>query len=146
MNSAVESYRRVLEDLQVRRSGLDAARAKLDTAIAAIEGLIEEFERVVTVPSEPANSLFIDSTQPMSQHQPYAGMTIADAAVHFLRSVKRPQKTAAIAEALRRGGLRSNAKDLYRTVYGTINNRYDKGKDFAKSGAKWGLTEWQQQQ
>ena len=134
MNSAVESYKRVLDDLKVRR-------AKLDAAISAIEGLIGELG------TPPASPRFDEPAHVQETRQlPYANMTIADAAIQFLRSTKKPQKTADIADALQRGGIRSNAKDMYRTVYGTINNRYDKGKDFTKSGAKWGLTEWQQQQ
>src|SRR5208282_1422847 len=128
MSQTSIDYKSVLADLIAKRT-------KLDAAIAAIG----EFTGSTDTDS---------STQPLSKHvltltREYRGMTIADAAVKFLKATGHPQSTGIIAEALRLGGINSSSKNLYRTLYNTLNNRMDKRQDITKEGAKWGLAEWQ---
>jgi hypothetical protein len=127
MSSKEVTLGEYLEDLR-------SQRAKLDSLISAIEERLGESES-----SENTTG----NGRARAAHGTYYRMTIGDAAIHYLQSVGSPQLTADIATGLLQGGLRSNSKSLYRTVYNTLNIRCDKG-DVFKDGAKWGLTEWQQ--
>jgi hypothetical protein len=120
-------YRSVLADLMARR-------AKLDAAIAAIGELAGNDN------GEPPLKI---SFPPVTRE--YRGMTIADATIKFLKTAGKPQLTGDIARALRLGGIGSASKNMYRTVYNTLNNRLDKHQDITKEGAKWGLSEWKTQ-
>lgn len=107
-------YQAVLADLLARR-------AKLDQAISAIQE-------------------FAGASAPISHKAgkgEYRGLTIAAATIKFLQKAGEPQLTADIAKALKAGGLGSNAKSLYRTVYNTLVARMKNQKDIAKSGSKW---------
>jgi len=124
-------YKSVLADLIARR-------AKLDAAIAAIGEFAGHDNEELSAHNQ--NRLTI---APVSRE--YRGMTIADAAIKFLKLSGKPQLTADISRALKLGGIGSASKNMYRTVYNTLNNRMDKHQDITKEGAKWGLTEWRQQ-
>ncbi len=118
-------YKSVLADLIARRT-------KLDAAIAAIE----EFT------SHNGNEPNSQPKHVLTLTREYRGMTIADAAIKFLKGAGNPQSTGVIANAIRLGGINSNSKNLYRTLYNTLNTRMDKHQDITKEGAKWGLSEW----
>ena len=51
---------------------------------------------------------------------PYARMSNPEAAVAFLRETGRPQRTAAIANALLAGGIVTEAKNFNATMFGTL--------------------------
>ncbi len=130
MSQTSINYKSVLADLMARR-------ARLDAAIAAIEEFVGTGE--ADTPST--------SVQPtrVGLSREYRGMTIAAATIQFLKSKSEPQLTRTIADALRLGGLGSNSRNMYRTVYNTLMNRLDKHQDIVKEGPKWGLAEWRQQ-
>ena len=118
-----------LNDLRTRRS-------KLDALIADIEATLEGNARV------PASAAGAPAQR--RPRGPYSGLTIIDASMAVLRAAGKPMDTNAIANALRDGGLKTASKSPYRTIYNTLNNRQDKG-DIKKSGAKWGLSEWEKE-
>lgn len=128
-------YRAVLADLRARR-------LKLDTAISAIEGILGDTQSPI-----PANETLFSETRIDSANAApngaYSQMTIAGAAIHYLKQTGKPQTTVAIVSALKRGGISSHSKNLYRTLYNTLNNRLD--KEISREGKKWGLNEWRQQ-
>ncbi len=132
MSQTSINYKAVLADLVARR-------AKLDTAILAIEEIAGSDGNDTAVPSHPKLGSMPTTTRE------YRGMTIADAAIKFLKTAGSPQLTGTIAEALRLGGINSNSKSMYRTLYNTLNTRRDKHQDVTKEGAKWGLAEWKTQ-
>lgn len=115
---------------------LRSQRAKIDGLIAAIEETLGQTEsRTQDVPENGASG--------HRRRGPYSGMTIAAAAIQFLRSAGKPQRTAQVMNALRDGGLKSSSKSLYRTIYSTLDSHVDKGS-ITKSEGKWGLPEWEQ--
>jgi hypothetical protein len=121
------------------RSALTALRkehAKTERAIAAIEDLLRDMDDG----EQPAAT----HTEPLFDNQPqaYAGMTIGEAATAFLRTMGRPQNTAAIVKALWAGGIKSESKSPYRMMYNILANRLE--KDVVKLGSEWGLKEWGQ--
>lgn len=105
-------YSSVLADLIARRD-------KLNAAIQAIQD--------------------ISGDKPKPASGEYRGMTIAEATLKFLQKSGEPQLTRDIAEALKAGGLGSNAKSLYRTIYNSLQTRKDKQKDIVKVGSKWSI-------
>jgi len=109
---------------------LRARRAKIDALIEAIE----EFD------DDGSSRDTSDDTQSGSAGI-YADMTIAGAAIHFLKGAGKPQGTSVIVKALMRGSIRTKSKNLYRLVYNSLNTRLDKGQ-IVKSNGKWGLAEW----
>lgn len=126
------NYKLFLADLRARR-------AKLDAAISAVEDILGEAPQS-NAKSEPEQRSFLESA---TSDQIYRDMTIAAAAIHFLKFAGKPQSTGAIVTALQRGGIPSQSKNLYRTLYNTLNNRLD--KELTREGKKWGLQEWRQQ-
>ncbi len=125
------NYKSVLADLIARR-------AKLDAAIAAIEEFTGQS-------GDDAGEGAPSKRVTVGLSREYRGMTIADAAIKFLKAKGAPQGTSEIATALRLGGIGSNSKNMYRTVYNTLSGRMDKHQDIAKNGGKWRLAESQQQ-
>lgn len=132
MGQTSVNYKSVLEDLLARR-------AKLDAAIAAIEEFAGGRE------SDDSGSPTRSKNLVVAVSREYRGMTIAAAAMQFLRAAGKPQSTGTIANTLKMGGIGSASKNMYRTVYNTLNNRRDKHQDIVKAGGKWGLAEWSQQ-
>jgi len=132
MSQTSINYKSVLADLIARR-------AKLDTAIAAIEEIVGSDGNDTAMPSQSKLGWTPATTRE------YRGMTIADATIKFLKLAGKPQLTADIAGALKAGGIGSASKNMYRTVYNTLNSRLDKQQDITKEGAKWGLSEWKTQ-
>jgi hypothetical protein len=117
-------------------------RAKIDALISAIEEFDDDGSSHDDAPDPAPNHskpTYIGLTRE------YRGMTIAAATVKFLRAAGTPQLTGDIARALKNGGIGSNSKNMYRTVYNTLNNRMDKHQDIMKEGGKWGLAEWKTQ-
>ena len=127
------NYRQVLEDLRARRS-------KLDTAIAAIEEIVSTTQPA-NLPQLRLQSREIDGPTPVAAG-PYTGKTIIAATIEFLRTAGKPQHIAAILINLKRGGLSTNSKNFYRTVYNTLNNNLDKAITRDAAG-NWGLKEWE---
>lgn len=121
-------YSQVLSDLYVKRD-------KLNAAIQAIEEMA-----VDSVNSLAMKGLGSPGQQNRGRSSTeFKGLTIAAATIQFLRKSGEPQLTSDIAEALKAGGLGSNAKSLYRTVYNTLVARMKQQKDIIKVGSKWGL-------
>ena len=126
-------YKEVLQDLQARR-------LKLDAAITAIEDIIGGS---APIPTPLARVPLTPSTLTAVVAGPYTGKTIVASTVEFLRSKNTPQPIKAILEDLKRGGLKTTSKNLYRTVYNTLNNNLDK-ELFRNERGWWGLKEWEE--
>lgn len=127
------NYSEVLLDLRQRK-------AKLEAAIAVIEELIGQ--RTAAVIETTIKPVVENATPPVIG--PYTGKTIISAATDFLRQAGRPQHISLILHALKQGGLQTNSKNLYRTVYNTLNQNLDKDIARTRSG-HWGLKEWNQE-
>jgi hypothetical protein len=68
----------------------------------------------------------------------YQDLGVTAAAKKFLREMKEPQDTRAIADALLARGLRTYSKNFIATVYATLNN----GKSFKRTtDNRWELQE-----
>lgn len=68
----------------------------------------------------------------------YSGLGIAEAAIKYLRTVGKAQKTAVIADALKKGGAKST--NHYRAVYNSLKQH---GNYVTIDDQKrWSLKEW----
>lgn len=77
----------------------------------------------------------------------YAGLELVASAVQYLRVVGHFSQTRAIADALIEGGYRTTARNFYNNVYGSLNREADKKtRRVVKSGPKWGLPEWEEEE
>lgn len=123
---------------QVRDEHLESAK-KAEKAIAALEEYGDNGSRVTPAADDAGPVQGVISVAAPRTHLVgrYAGKTVAEAAVEFLRSLGTPQKTRTIANALEMGGLQSS--DMYRAVF----NALDVNAMTVKSeGKRWALREW----
>jgi hypothetical protein len=124
--SKLVNYADVLSDLMSRRD-------QLDHAIEAIRAILGE---------STSNGKHDGTLIPSSALGVYANMTIGDAAVHFLRTKGKKQSTGAIVKGLLAGGLRSQSKKPYTTVYNTLTARAEReDSEIVKVGSEWDLRE-----
>jgi hypothetical protein len=127
-------YSAVLADLEARKAALDAA-------IAAVKAILGQ-GTLETASSVSGTGAAIRSENALPQEVApgvFHGMSISEAARKFLEMRKAKQKTRAIADAIRQGGIESGARDFYSNVYTTMARR---PKEFIRLGKYWALVEW----
>jgi hypothetical protein len=139
MTTQAINYQCVLADLRARRE-------RLNQAIEAIEQLVGETESGRDSAREHAQRQPIATNiAPQVPRQDYSTSTIGDAAAHFIKLAGKPQKIRTIANGLIRGGIKSNSKNLYTTLYNVLTDRAKReNTDLVKIGSQWGLLQWQQ--
>ena len=113
-NSPID-YAAVRSDLIARRAELDDRRKELDAAIAAVEKIIVSGIANTLASPPPAPQEHAQSPKPLPDTI-FREMTIVEASVMYLQSIKRPQNAKEIAEALKRGGYVFQSKDPSNTV------------------------------
>ncbi len=136
MTNGKVDYQAVLAELEAERSRLDAAiayfRLKLgEPAGAPPEEGVSEADLPAIVRSAP---LRLESDT-------FWGMGAPDAAKKYLGMVKKKQSATIIARALLAGGLVTEAKNFYTTLYTTLR-RLEAAGELVKIGSEWGLPEW----
>lgn len=122
------NYAAVLADLE-------AKRAELDSAIAAIKAIIRQTGvMAATAPAVPR----ITS---LSQVPPraFVGLSTSAAARKLLEMMRRRLTMKEIMQGLQAGGLKPNK---YRNVYAILRQREAYKADVINVNAKWGLAEW----
>lgn len=99
----------------------------------------EELERVVRYLSRKVPAA------PSEAGKPYMGLSLIEASVVFLGSLRTEQwcDTRAITNALEAGGYDSKAADLYNNAFSTFTQEVKKDDPrIVKSGSRWGLPHW----
>lgn len=122
------NYAAVLADLE-------AKRAELDTAIAAIKVILRQTGILAaTAPTVPRIAS-------LSQIPPkaFVGLSISAAARRLLEMMQRRLTMKEILQGLQAGGLKPNK---YRNVYSILRSREAYKADLINVDAKWGLAEW----
>lgn len=133
------NYDAVLEDLRAKRD-------ELNTAIAAIEriargGASGPAANGETASGTPQNSGMEEpAAEPKHvREDSFFGLSATAAARKYLNMVKRPVVTQDLVDALKQGGLLTNAKNFYSNLYTSLK----RSEEFTNLGrGKWGLTEW----
>jgi hypothetical protein len=128
MGTDVINYEAVLADLEARR-------AQLDSAIAAIKAIMGQ-AGVMAASSSTAQRI-TDFSEIASDT--FFGLGIAAGTKKLLEMMKRKLSTKEIMEGLRQGGLEPSK---YRNVYAILNQRETGKGDIINVNGDWGLAEW----
>jgi hypothetical protein len=133
-------YDAVLEDLRAKRD-------ELNTAIAAIEritrggapGPAVNGEAASGAPPQARGAEEPTAESKQVREDAFFGLSATAAARKYLIMVKRPVVTQDLVDALKQGGLLTNAKNFYSNLYTSLK----RSEEFTNLGrGKWGLTEW----
>jgi hypothetical protein len=128
MSAIPINYAAVLADLE-------AKRAQLDSAIAAMKVLIEQTGSLsATAPPVPRIASLA--------HVPpraFVGLSTSAAVRMLLEMMQRRLSVNEILQGLRAGGLKPNK---YRNVYAILRQRESDKCDIIKVNTTWGLAEW----
>jgi hypothetical protein len=95
----MDSVDAVLAGLREQQAKLATELARVERAIAALEGSLDGSAPATAAAAAPPP-------------KPYTTLTLYQATVHYLRSVKEPRTARQIAEALRAGGFRTRSARL----------------------------------
>ena len=136
--SDVTNYEAMLSELLEER-------ANIDRMIVWIQRKLGKGDSVA--PSLPLSAYPPPSDRPdMRFHRvatdQFFKMSVPEAIRAFLNIQKRPQTAREITEALKVGGLSYRAKDLYQTVFPTLQRMKEKGEVDKLANGEWGLSEW----
>jgi hypothetical protein len=122
------NYAAVLADLE-------AKRAQLDSAIAAIKVLMEQTGALAaTAPPVPRIAGLSEVPS-----QAFAGLSVSAAVRKLLEMMQRRMTVREIMQGLQAGGLKPSK---YRNVYAILRQRESDKADIINVDAKWGLAEW----
>jgi hypothetical protein len=117
------NYEAVLFDLEARKS-------QLESAIAAIKGIMGQ---AVTAPSGPGGG------GGALAHDAFIGMSIPEAAKKHLMAVRKKLSTQDLMTAMEAGGL---PPSKYSTVYAILRRREKQVGDIINMKGDWALQEW----
>jgi len=141
-------YNMILADLENKKAALEATIASFRAALAS--GALGQPGEVPPsanglVPSDFGPSTFVPSISggevPAGA---FLGKSIPDAAKLYLAIVKQKKTSREIADALKRGGMESNSKNLY----GNVHSILDRARKAGTYGivkldrSYWGLEDW----
>lgn len=132
-------YAAFLADMETKRAMLDQAIASLKAVMAAgaltvnvsgdLGGLADAVSVTLHNGDIPAGA--------------FLGKSIPEAAKLYLSIVKRKQTSREIADALRKGGIESTAKNFYPNVHSILDRARKAGSGIVKlDRSYWGLAEW----
>lgn len=124
-------------DYEAVLADLEAKRAALDSAIAAIKQILGRESGSLPVPVSSNRSVEPQEIPRTAFH----GFNLPGAIKAYLGMVKRKQSTKEILDALQRGGFMTTAKSHYSNTY-TGLVRLEKSGQVARVGDDWGLAEW----
>lgn len=128
-DASMETYRTVLKDLKRRKK-------VIDTAIAGVTALMGESEAELQacLPALPKTQ---ESRAVASGA--FADLTLIEAAQIYLSTVKDPQSTADIADALKRGGYPTESRNFRNTVRSVLDRHAKTEGVIVKVHRNWGL-------
>ena len=142
-------YSPVILDLKQRKRDNQRREERLTEELEAAKREGEELERtlqnLIRLAEAGGGAVEISELIPESPTPgPYSGMTIVEAATTYLEEVGEPARgTRQILDALLEGGLETDAKNPYNTIFATLKRDSSRdGTEIAKVGSKWGLKAW----
>lgn len=109
------SFKELLEEYEHDRDQAEKTLRDLDGAIRIIRRKIEA-----------------------DVENPYASMTIRDAAVNYLAFMEQPLSTKELVDALMEGGLNLSTKTPYQSIHVALTNGLKAG-EFVRSEGQWSL-------
>lgn len=122
------NYAAVLADLE-------AKRAELDSAIAAIKVVIRQTGAFAATTPVVPRIASLSAVPPNA----FVGLSTSAAVHQLLEMVQRRLTMKEIMQGLQAGGLKPNK---YRNIYAILRQREAYKADVINVNAKWGLAEW----
>jgi hypothetical protein len=118
----------------------DRTITQVQHALGALERLraskLRELKAVERAIQHLVDTMAVRDTSVEPNRLEYRGVSIVDAARHWVGQIGAPQSTRDIAEALVSGGIATRSRDFVSTVYATLAH----AKDFARtSDGRWAL-------
>jgi hypothetical protein len=124
-----------LASVATEREGLTKRQTALEKTIAGIRDLISLNGGTVPTPAD---------SRPQFPRNAFADMGTVDAAIKYLRIIKKPQTNREVVDALILGGKKSDAKSVSDTIRITLLREADKPSGrVIWTGHQWTLREWQ---
>ena len=132
-DARLDAYRMVLEDLEKRKTAIEAAIAGMTSLMGESEPTLEAC--MPAPPSTRQEPCHVESGS-------FADLTLTEATQRYLGMVKEPQSTAEIAEALDRGGYPTKSRNFRNTVRSVLDRHAKTVREIVKVQKNWGLAEW----
>ena len=132
-DASMDAYRTVLKDLKRRKKVIEAG-------IAGVTALLGESEAALQA-CLPVPLPEIQETGDVASGA-FADLTVTEAAQIYLSTVKDPQSTADIADALKRGGYPTESRNFRNTVRSVLDRHAKTVGTIVKVHRNWGLAEW----
>ena len=130
-------------DYQQLLADLEQERENIERMIVWVKGRMAQSDSTQQIVAPVAKP---DASFPMRfprlAPDSFFRMTIPQAIKAFLNIAKRPKVAKEITKALKNGGLTSQAKNLYGTVYPTLLRMEKAGEVVRVGNGEWGLAEW----
>jgi hypothetical protein len=133
-------YEKILAELVEERANLDRMIAWVQGKLAMEGQGVGPIPTTVMMPSAPQGT--VPLRFPRLRQDAFFKMSVPEAIRAFLNIMKRPQTARDITDALQTGGLSHRAKDLYQTVFPTLQRMKGNGEVDKMPNGEWGLSEW----
>ncbi|HJZ66401.1 MAG TPA: hypothetical protein VKD70_18900 [Candidatus Acidoferrum sp.] len=149
--SDIENYEKLLADAEQERARVAEELAGIDLMIAFLK---KRLGRPDTPSVGPKVSIVPDydvlsgvdfrkaETAVHLRPDAFFKMNVPDAIREYLNITKRPRSARQITDALESGGLTHRAKNLYQTVFPTLQRMQASGLVEKLGNGDWGLAEW----
>jgi len=131
-------------DYEKLLSDLEEERANLDKMIAWVKGKLPKADTNGSARVETMIAQRVSEPMRFPRLKPdtFFKMSFQQAIKECLNLMRRPMSARDITQALQEGGLTHKAKDLYQTVFPTLQRMKDKGEVDKLANGEWGLAEW----
>lgn len=130
-----DHYAAVLTDLRARRARLEIAIAAIEGELGATPSSVAPGVQEIAIPTRPSGDQTIRPDE-------FFNMSILDATEKYLSIVKKPQSLNAIVAALNNGGLIHQSKNFGATVFTTLRRAEDRGDRVMRFQKNWALAGW----
>jgi hypothetical protein len=128
-----------LKETLEQRTALDKKAVALQKTIAGVRELVSLDDNSEFVQFTPISEVSVRIIAPNQ----FAGLTITEAAVTYLRWIDEPQTNRQVAEALLKGGVKSDAGNFASTLRSVLLKKQDKqNSQVVWFDNKWHLREW----
>src|SRR5579862_6940914 len=127
------NYEVLLADAERERETVAQELAGIDLMIAFLKKRLGRTDIAPVVAAVPD---FEDAVRPQTQPprfprlspDSFFKMSVPEAVTEYLNIVRKPQSARQITDALQSGGLTHRAKDLYQTVFPTLQRMKERGQ------------------
>lgn len=132
-DASMDAYRTVLKDLKRRKKVFDAAIAGVTALLGESEAALQACLPVPLPKTQKSGDVVSGA---------FADLSLPEAAQIYLSTVKNPQSTADIADALKRGGYPTKSRNFRNTVRSVLDRHAKTVGEILKINKNWGLAEW----